>query len=67
MKELLRTQVGPFSIADSVTLSEIERYRDEDRLSEILNSTDSVFGHLPGVKLSEEAERLVRNGNPLHL
>lgn len=66
MKELLRTQVGPFSIADSVTLSEIERYRDEDRLSEILNSTDSVFGHLPAVKLSEEAERLVRNGNPLN-
>lgn len=65
MKSLLRTQVGPFAIADSVKLSEIEQYRDEGRLDEILNSTDSVFMHLPAVTLNEEAERLVRNGNPL--
>ncbi len=65
MESLLRTQVGPFAVADSVKLSEIEQYRDENRLSEILNSTDSVFAHLPEVTLTQEAERLVRNGNPL--
>ena len=65
MKSLLRTQVGPFQIKDSVTLAEIEKYRDEGRIDEVLNPTDSVFGHLPAVVLSEEALRLVKNGNPL--
>lgn len=65
MKSLLRTQVGPFELKDSVTLREIEQYRDEVRLDEILNRTDSVFGHLPAVTLQKEAQRLVLNGNPL--
>lgn len=65
MKSLLRTQVGPFQIKDSVTLAEIEKYRDDGRIEEVLNPTDSVFGHLPAVLLSEEALRLVKNGNPL--
>lgn len=65
MKSLLRTQVGPFELKDSVTLREIEQYRDETRLDEILNRTDSVFGHLPAVTLQKEAQRLVLNGNPL--
>ena len=65
MKSLLRTQVGPFQIQDSVTLAEIEACRDQGRLEEVINSIDSVFEHLPKVVLSDEALRLVMNGNPL--
>lgn len=65
MKSLLRTQVGPFQIQDSVTLAEIEAFRDQGRLEEVISSTDSVFEHLPKVVLSDEALRLVMNGNPL--
>ncbi len=65
MKSLLRTQVGPFQIQDSVTLAEIEACRDQGRLEEVISSTDSVFEHLPKVVLSDEALRLVMNGNPL--
>lgn len=65
MKSLLRTQVGPFQIQDSITLAEIETYRDQGCLEEVIRPTDSVFGHLPGIVLSDEALCLVRNGNPL--
>lgn len=65
MKSLLRTQVGPFELAQSVRLSEIEAYRDAGELDQIVKSVDSVFQHLTAVYLSEPAERLVRNGNPI--
>lgn len=65
MKSLLRTQAGMFSVENSVTLDEIERYRDEGRLEEIVHPVDSVFHHLPRLVLGEKAGRLVQNGNAL--
>ncbi|MCD7746226.1 MAG: tRNA pseudouridine(55) synthase TruB [Lachnospiraceae bacterium] len=65
MKELVRTQVGPFSIEDSRKLSEVEGLRDENRLDEVLYPIDSVFHNLEWLVLTPDAERLVRNGNPL--
>lgn len=65
MKSLLRTRVGSFTVEESVTLAEIERCRNEGRLSEIVCGTDSVFMGLPKAVLSDQAERLVRNGNPV--
>lgn len=63
MKELLRTQVGPFSLRDSVTLDEIARHRDDGSLGNVIQPVDTVFSHLPCLVLTEENERLVRNGN----
>lgn len=65
MKSLLRTRVGIFAIEDSLTLSQIEQMRDENRLEEIIYPIDSVFESYPKTVLSDEALRLVRNGNPL--
>lgn len=65
MKSLLRTQVGPFALSDSVKLEEIERARDTGRLSEVVHHTDSVFMQLPFLILTPQMERLVKNGNPL--
>ena len=66
MKSLLRTKVGAFELNESVRLGEIEEMRDAGELERIVKNTDSVFGHLPAFYLNGEAERLVRNGNPLH-
>lgn len=65
MESLLRTQVGPFTLEESVRLDEIEILRDAGRLNEIILAPDTVFSHLDAVLLTSEAERLVRNGNPL--
>ncbi|MCC8102160.1 MAG: tRNA pseudouridine(55) synthase TruB [Clostridiales bacterium] len=65
MDVLLRTAVGPFTERDSWRLSEIEALRDENRLQECLFNTDCAFTNLDAVWLTPDAERLVRNGNPL--
>ena len=65
MSDLVRTEVGPFSIEDSVTLEQIEKIRDTGELDSIIKKTDFVFSHLPMLILDETAERFVRNGNPL--
>ncbi|MCC8046252.1 MAG: tRNA pseudouridine(55) synthase TruB [Clostridiales bacterium] len=65
MSLLLRTQVGPFSLADAYQLSEIEELRDEKTLGQCIFPTDSVFPNMEAVLLTPEAEKLVRNGNPL--
>lgn len=65
MEALLRTQVGAFTVENSVTLAKVEELRDAQRLSEILYATDSVFGKFRVLELKEEGERLVLNGNPV--
>lgn len=66
MKSLLRTRVGSFQVEDSVSLDSVVRCRDAGELEQIIHPVDFVFSHLPALKLTPEAERLVRNGNPLH-
>jgi len=65
LAHLLRMQVGPFSLADSYQLSEIEEFRDKGGLGQCLYSTDTIFSNMTAVRLTPEAEKLVRNGNPL--
>ncbi|MCD8075269.1 MAG: tRNA pseudouridine(55) synthase TruB [Lachnospiraceae bacterium] len=65
MDLLCRTEVGPFALRDTWRLSEIEELRDADDLEKCIFSTDCAFTNLDAVWLSADAERLVRNGNPL--
>lgn len=64
MEKLLRTKAGQFELKDSLTLSEVERIRDEGRLDEIILPVDQVFRELPSVILKEASSRFGYNGNP---
>lgn len=64
MEHLLRTRVGQFVIRDSLTLAQVEQYRDEDRIPEIVLPIDQVFSDCPVLQLTEEAAKLGYNGNP---
>ena len=68
MKSLARTAVGPFNTSNAVTLDEIKRLRDEDRISDLMNllkPVDSVFEDLGRLTVKEEADRMLLNGNKL--
>lgn len=67
MESLIRTESGPFCIADSLTLSEIERLEKEDRLESRVLPIDEMFGELRAATLKESWERSAYNGNPLPL
>ena len=64
MESLLRTRVGRFQLKDSLTLAQVETYRDENRVSEIVMPVDQVFSDCPALKLTKETAKLGYNGNP---
>lgn len=64
MESLLRTRVGQFLLKDSLTLTQVETYRDENRITEIVMPVDQVFSDCPALKLTKEAAKLGYNGNP---
>lgn len=68
MVSLKRTKSGSFSLDTAVTLSELEKIRDEERISDILIPVDEMFAHLPSVHVPTPHIKLVENGNrfPLH-
>ena len=67
MDKLLRTRVERFCVEDSLTLSQIETIRDEERLEEIIIPIDRMFDEEPAVYLNEELSKAAHNGNALHL
>lgn len=64
MKSLLRTRVAGFDIKDAMKLSEIQEKADAGDHSMVI-PVDSVFDDLIRVNVTEEADKLVRNGNKL--
>lgn len=65
MKELLRTKVGRFEIADSLTLTDLQKLKEEDRLAEAVLPVEEVFKELLEIRSdTEEMDKLLKNGNP---
>lgn len=65
MEKLLRTQVGKFKIEDSLRLSEIQKLKEEGKLSEIVTPVDEMFSEYPVVVVKGVLADLAHNGNPL--
>lgn len=61
MASLRRTETGEFSLADSITLEQLEAMDEEARYS-LLRPIESLFGDLPVAKLSAFYEKLCRSG-----
>lgn len=66
MQSLVRTRVGSFCIDEAVTIKQLEGYRDEGRLEEVLLPTDRVFADLPAVHVKEDMVRFLANGNTFY-
>jgi tRNA pseudouridine55 synthase len=66
MQSLVRTRVGQFTLEGAVTLTELERLRDADRVGEVLLPVDEVFGHCPALHIRKDVEKLLENGNPIY-
>jgi tRNA pseudouridine55 synthase len=63
MESLLRTRVAQFRIADALRLSEVKRYFAEGTYEKILCPVDSCFEQYSALFASEEADKLLENGN----
>ena len=65
MASLERIYTGGFSIEEAKTIDEIEKYRDEGRLEEIIYGVDYFFKDLPRAVIAKESELYASNGNPM--
>ncbi len=65
MEQLIRTEVKDFNIKDSLTLSDIERLRDEGRMMEHVIGTDMLVSDLPVLHIKDSAQKLLLNGNKI--
>ncbi len=65
MKSLIRKKSGDFEISDSLTLAQIEKARDEDRLQEVVFPIDRVFSDKADITTLPEFDSLLYNGNYL--
>ena len=65
MKSLLRTKVDKFTLETAYTLTQLQRMIDQKPEEEwnFVESIDSVFYKYQSVKTSEDAQKLVVNGN----
>jgi tRNA pseudouridine55 synthase len=62
LAELRRTKAGKFTIEKSVTLGKLEEIVTENKLAEVLISTNEAVSHLAEVKLSNEDVAKIKNG-----
>ncbi len=67
MQSLLRTRVGQFTLDEALTLDELERIAKTEpgRLPGLIRPVDSFFADLPAAECTDEALRLLKNGNAL--
>lgn len=67
MQSLLRTRVGQFTLEEARTLDELERIArtEPEKLLPLIRPVDSFFADLPAAACTEEALRLLKNGNVL--
>ena len=63
MENLTRTKVDRFDISDAVTLSDIEKARDEGTLDSLIMPIDEVLDIYSKCVVSDDAEKYVMNGN----
>ncbi len=67
MTSLVRTFSNSFSIEECITLDELEKLRDEDRLQEIVKPVEKMFMPLPKISLNEKKTVMYKNGVKLML
>lgn len=64
MAHLTRTAVGSFHLDTAITLDQLEKLRDEDRLGEVILPVESFFKDLDSVHVARPFRKLIENGNP---
>ena len=65
MEALVRTRSGRFGIEDCYTLPEIREAFEAGRIEEMILSPEAVLSEFPALYGSEEAGKLLLNGNPV--
>ena len=61
MGYLLRTQVGAFTLEESITLEELEAHKEQ--VESYMQSLEVLFAHYPKAQIKESGKKYLENGN----
>ncbi|NQT72599.1 MAG: tRNA pseudouridine(55) synthase TruB [Chloroflexi bacterium] len=64
LKSLVRTQSGPFTVDESVSITQLEECFKEGKWQTIVHSPDFILGHLDSVMVGTVEEDSVIHGRP---
>ena len=65
MEKLTRTRVGDFTADRAYRLSDIEKMRDDGRITEVILTPEEIFAGLDRVCMPAGSSGLLRNGNTI--
>lgn len=65
MTNLIRTRSGVFKLEDTITLAQLEEYKDKNRLIENSYSVEDVLKDLPKIILVDNAVKYYSNGGEI--
>lgn len=65
MEELLRTQVGRFSLEEALTLAQVEEAVKEERIEAQILGIEEALKEYPRISSTKAGDKLLANGNPL--
>lgn len=67
MEQLLRMEVGSFSVQNSIHIAEIEKRAKDGTILEMVTAVDQMFEKLRKVTVKKMYQKLLENGNPFVL
>lgn len=66
MQSLKRTRVGSFTAGEALTISEVEKHRQNGSLDAFIIPVDQMFSRLKDARVSNEYLKMLENGNCLY-
>ena len=67
MTGLIRTQASGFTLGDCITLEQAQQFTADGTLEQQLRPVDTLFSHLPKIRLNEVQTEKFQNGVRLDL
>ena len=65
MESLTRSRVGIFGIGNALTLAELEKLKDEDKIWGVMIPPDVIFEKDKRITVNKQGKKMVQNGNQL--
>lgn len=65
MEKLVRIQAAGYRLEDSYKLDELQRLKEQEKLSGVICPVEDVFAQYPALYVTAQAEKMLQNGNAL--
>ncbi len=65
MEHLIRIQAAGYRLEDAYKLDELQQFRNQEKLSDVIHPVEEVFARYPALHVKPHSDRMLQNGNAL--